>query len=89
MTKQITAEELDQLVDDGQDITDYIDMTTIIHPAQGEGVRRINVDYPEWVIKNLDIQADRIGIPRQALIKLWTVERLEEEALKQKELLKA
>ena len=89
MTKQITAEELDQLVDDGQDITEHIDMTTIVHPAQGEEIRRVNVDYPEWVIKNLDIQADRIGITRQALIKLWPVERLEEEALKQRELMQA
>lgn len=85
MTKLIDAEELDALVDAGEDITEYMDMPTICHPNWGEEViRRVNVDYPNWVVESLDAEAKRIGVSRQALIKMWTVERLEDEAVKRK-----
>lgn len=39
--------------------------------------QKVNVDFPAWVVGALDREADRIGVPRQSLIKLWIVERLE------------
>lgn len=85
MTKLIDAEELDALVDAEEDITEYMDMSTICHPNWGEEViRRVNVDYPNWVVESLDAEAKRIGVSRQALIKMWTAERLEDEVVKRK-----
>ena len=84
MTKRITAEELDALVDEGADITGFIDMASVCQPGREEETRRVNVDYPLWVIDGLDSEASRIGVSRQALIKLWTVERLDAEAAKRR-----
>ena len=42
--------------------------------------KRINVDFPSWVIDALDREAARIGITRQSIIKVWLVERLRSEA---------
>lgn len=46
-------------------------------PARDLTPRKVNVDFPAWVVAELDREASRIGIARQALIKLWIVERLE------------
>jgi len=40
----------------------------------------VNVDFPQWVVDALDREANRIGITRQSLIKMWTVERLEQQS---------
>jgi hypothetical protein len=44
------------------------------------GPKRINVDFPGWVLEALDREARRLGVTRQALIKLWIPERLERAA---------
>jgi hypothetical protein len=46
----------------------------------GGQIRRFNVDLPEWAVSALDNAATRRGIPRQALVKTWLVDRLEEES---------
>lgn len=43
----------------------------------GQGVRTVNVDLPLWAIKALDVEATRRGVARQALIKMWLVDRLD------------
>lgn len=63
--------------DNKQDIVDDLDLSTIKHPNQKQ--KRINVDFPSWVIDSLDREASRIGVTRQSIIKLWLVERLEEK----------
>jgi len=55
-----------------------IDRSTIRHP--GKEVKRVNVDFPEWVIQRLDLQSKLIGVSRQSLIKLWISERIQQEA---------
>ena len=79
MTKRIDAEELDRLFDEGkEDILQYFDPE---HPRiAGTETRRVNVDFPAWVVEALDREARRIGIGRQAVIKTWIAERLDEEA---------
>jgi len=73
------AKNFDKKFDDNkQDIIDDLDLSTIKHPNQKQ--RRINVDFPSWVIDSLDREAGRIGVTRQSIIKLWLVERLEERA---------
>jgi hypothetical protein len=76
-TSTITAEEFDQRFDRGDDIAAFIDKSTIMRP--GVEVRRVNVDFPEWIIRNLDVESKMIGVSRQSLIKLWVSERLLQE----------
>lgn len=73
------AKDLDKKFDDNkQDIIDDLDLSTIKRPNQSQ--KRINVDFPSWVIDSLDREASRVGVTRQSIIKLWLVERLEEKA---------
>ena len=64
--------------DNAQDIIDDLDLSTIKRPNQTQ--KRINVDFPSWVIDSLDREASRVGVTRQSIIKLWLVERLEEKS---------
>jgi hypothetical protein len=73
----IKAAEFDRKFDEGADISAWVDPKSIERP--GLTPRRVNVDFPEWVIANLDIQSRRIGVSRQSLIKLWISERLQQE----------
>ena len=61
------------------DIIDDLDLSTLRRPNQRQ--KRVNVDFPVWVIDSLDKEASRVGVTRQSIIKLWLVERLEEQAL--------
>ncbi len=72
------AKNFDKKFDDNkQDITDDLDLSTIKRPNQKQ--KRINVDFPAWVVDSLDREAHRVGVTRQSIIKLWLVERLEEK----------
>ena len=69
------AEEFDQKFDNGEDVTGDLDLTGIRRPALEQ--RRVNVDFPSWMIESLDREARRLGVTRQSIIKLWIAERLE------------
>jgi hypothetical protein len=69
------ASEIDKRFDDGEDITRYLDMSEARRPGQKQ--KRVNVDFPAWMIRLLDKEAKRLGVPRQAIIKVWIGERLE------------
>ncbi len=81
----MTAEELDRVFDAGEeDILPYLDLSKAVRP--GHQARRVNVDFPAWMIARLDFEADRLGVPRQSLIKVWIAERLSQSRkLKQAE----
>jgi hypothetical protein len=64
--------------DDALDITDDLDLTSARRVNQQQ--KRINVDFPAWVVESLDREAARIGVTRQSIIKVWLVERLKAEA---------
>lgn len=72
------AEEFDRRFDAGEDMTPYVDLTKARRPNQEP--RRVNVDFPVWMVRSLDREAKRLGITRQALIKVWIAERLERTA---------
>ncbi len=73
------AKDFDKKFDDNKtDIIDDLDLSTLKRPNQTQ--RRVNVDFPVWVIDSLDKEASRVGVTRQSIIKLWLVERLEEKA---------
>jgi hypothetical protein len=68
------AEELDKLFDDGVDMTPYLDLDSIRRPNQE--AKRVNVDFPAWMVNLLDREAKRIGVTRQSVIKVWIAEKL-------------
>jgi len=68
------AEEFDKAFDEGEDVTQALDLSKARRPVQEQ--KRINVDFPLWMIRLLDKEAKRLGVPRQAIIKLWVAERL-------------
>ena len=73
------AKDFDKKFDGNKvDVIDDLDLSTIKHPNQAQ--KRINVDFPIWIIDSLDKEASRVGVTRQSIIKVWLAERLEEQA---------
>jgi hypothetical protein len=73
------AREFDQKFDDGQeDITGDLDFSRARRPNLES--RRVNVDFPAWMINELDREAKRVGVTRQSIIKMWLAERLGRKA---------
>lgn len=73
------TKDFDKKFDEGQeDIIDDLDLSTARRTNLEQ--KRINVDFPAWVVESLDREAARIGVTRQSIIKVWLVERLQAEA---------
>ncbi|MBK6733993.1 MAG: CopG family transcriptional regulator [bacterium] len=70
----MTADEFDQKFDDGEDVSEYLDYTRARRLNLES--RRVNVDFPAWMVHELDREASRIGVTRQSIIKMWLAERL-------------
>ena len=70
------AEAFDEKFETGEDITQYLDLTGVRRPGQEQ--KRVNVDFPIWMIRSLDKEASRLGVPRQSLIKVLVARHLEE-----------
>ena len=74
------AKDFDKKFDENKtDIIDDLDLSTLKRPNQQQ--KRVNVDFPVWVIDSLDKEAGRVGVSRQSIIKLCLVEKLEQIAL--------
>ncbi|WP_320838367.1 type II toxin-antitoxin system BrnA family antitoxin [Zhongshania sp.] len=74
------AKSLDKKFDDNQsDVVDEFDLSSIKRPNQMQ--KRVNVDFPTWMIESLDKEASRLGVTRQSIIKVWLAERLEQSTL--------
>jgi hypothetical protein len=69
------AREFDKKFDEGKDISKYLDASKAKRTKQEQ--KRVNVDFPLWMINLLDKEAKRLGVPRQSIIKVWVSERLE------------
>ncbi len=79
--KTITAKAFDEKFDNGEDISDYLDFSKATRPnTLNTNIKKVNVDFPEWIIEALDREAKKIGVTRQSIIKVWIAERLKEEA---------
>ncbi|TVR67744.1 MAG: CopG family transcriptional regulator [Spirochaetaceae bacterium] len=73
------AEDFDRKFDEGkEDVVEDLDLSTARRVNQDQ--KRINVDFPAWVVEALDREASRIGVTRQSIIKVWLVERLKVES---------
>jgi hypothetical protein len=73
----ITAEELDRRFDDGEDITEFLNLDQAFRPNLEQ--RRVNLDLPNWMIACLDQEAKRVGVTRQSIMKVWMSERIKAE----------
>jgi len=72
------AKEFDKKFDNGENILKHLDLTETKRPGRDQ--KRVNVDFPVWMIQRLDKEARRLGVPRQSLIKIWIAERLEQHS---------
>lgn len=72
------AKKFDRDFDSGKNVSDALDLSKIERPNQKQ--RRVNVDFPTWMIESLDKEASRLGVTRQSIIKVWLAERLEQLA---------
>jgi alpha/beta superfamily hydrolase len=76
--KTITTDEFDRRFDEGEDVSEHIDWSRARRPNLES--KRVNVDFPAWVVSGLDREAKRLGVTRQSLIKLWIAEKLTKAA---------
>ena len=72
------ANKFDRDFDEGKDVSRYLDISRAHRPGLEQ--RRVNVDFPKWMIESLDREAARLGVARQSLVKVWIAERLEQLA---------
>jgi hypothetical protein len=72
------ARKFDLEFDQGKDVTAALDLAKARRPKQEQ--KRVNVDFPTWMIEMLDKEARRLGVTRQSIIKVWLAERLEQAA---------
>lgn len=72
------AKEFDEKFDKGDDVFDMLDIAKARRSMQDQ--KRVNVDFPAWMIESLDREASRVGVTRQSIIKVWLAERLEKIA---------
>jgi len=69
------TDEFDKTFDAGEDVSDVLDLSKASRPNREP--RRVNVDFPSWMVESLDAEAQRLGVTRQSIIKVWIAERLE------------
>ena len=69
--------DLDKKFDNGEDISEFIDRKTMRRPGLEQ--KRVNVDFPIWMVNSIDKEANRLGVTRQSLIKLWLADKLEHQ----------
>jgi hypothetical protein len=72
------AKKFDSDFDNDKDVTGALDLSRARRPLREQ--KRVNVDFPTWMIESLDKEASRLGVTRQSIIKVWLAERLEQSA---------
>jgi hypothetical protein len=63
---------------ESDDVVQHLDLATAKRVNQTQ--KRVNVDFPIWMIESLDKEATRLGVTRQSIIKVWLAERLDQTA---------
>jgi len=72
------AKEFENTFDEGDSVFDALDLSKAKRVLQEQ--KRVNVDFPAWMIESLDKEANRVGVTHQSIIKIWLAERLEQAA---------
>ena len=70
-----TAQHFDERFDAGASVREALELSSAVRRNQGQ--RRVNVDFPNWMVDQLDHEAHRLGVTRQSVIKIWLAERLD------------
>jgi hypothetical protein len=68
------AKDFEQHFEDGTDLTSLLDLSKSKRVLQSQ--KRVNVDFPVWMVDSLDREASKLGVTRQSVIKVWLAERL-------------
>ncbi|MFA7569704.1 MAG: CopG family antitoxin [Sulfurimonadaceae bacterium] len=76
---KITAKEFDTLFDNSDDISQFVDYSNAHRPNLVQ--KRVNLDLPLWMIEKLDKEAKRLGVARQAIMKMFLAQHLEKPKL--------
>ncbi len=71
--KKVKAKDFDAAFDRGEDVTKFLDKSKA--RRVNTELKRVNIDFPTWVIESLDREARRLGITRQSLVKMWIAEK--------------
>ncbi len=71
------ATDLDKKFDKNEDVLDDFDLTQVQKPNSKH--KRVNVDFPSWMVASLDKESNRLGVTRQSLIKMWLADKLAEK----------
>jgi hypothetical protein len=71
------AKTFDKKFDSGEGVADQLDLSRARRPVLEQ--KRVNVDFPIWMVHSLDQEARRLGVPRQSVIKMWIAERLDSQ----------
>ena len=74
----MNSSEFDRRFDDGESV--LADLELDAGRRQRLLQKRVNVDFPLWMVEELDREAQRLGVTRQSIIKVWLAERLEESS---------
>ena len=75
------ARDFEQQFDEDIDLTDMLDLSLAKRVQQKQ--KRVNVDFPTWMIDSLDREARKLGVTRQSIIKVWLAERLDKSSFTQ------
>lgn len=76
--KIATAEELDQMFDEGEDMTPLMKPDTVRFPGQEDAVRKVNGTIPEWIIDEMEYEAKHLAVSRSAIMNMWLAEKAKE-----------
>lgn len=71
----MNSSEFDRRFEEGESVIDGLDLSAARRPRLEQ--RRVNVDFPIWMVEQLDLEASRLGVTRQSIIKVWLAERLD------------
>ena len=71
----MNSSEFDQRFDEGESVLEALDLSAARRSRLEQ--KRVNVDFPLWMVEQLDQEASRLGVTRQSIIKVWLAERLE------------
>ena len=70
------AKDFEKQFDEDVDITESLDLSKTRRVLQQQ--KRVNVDFPTWIVESLDREAGKLGVTRQSIIKVWLADRLEQ-----------
>ena len=72
----MNSSDFDRRFDEGESVIDGLDLSAVRRPRLDQ--RRVNVDFPLWMVEQLDLEASRLGVTRPSIIQVWLAERLEQ-----------